>query len=226
MRRILLFVLALMVVIGLIYSNPIEKKIEPADKQEESMLVNYESTDITVMLEEEMDYRLINEVKDAASYYPQAVLTSFNDTGWKVMIVSEIDYTDSEQTAEPNDLGLINFKTKTIQVRDVGLTGAVRLTLLHEMAHFTDYYYGFASCEDDFAGIWDKYQDTYVEFGLQDEPFDKNDPDIAYATLSPQEMFACGLKDYLYNTDYLLSEYPDMAIYFKDLLKEGPYHDS
>lgn len=218
MKRLLLFIVVFLAVIALIYSNPVEKKVEVIDESIEEVPMNYESTDITVMLEEGMDTKLITEVKDAASYYPQAVLTQFNDSGWKVMIVSEIDYTDSGLEADPEDVGLTNYKTKTIQVLDIGITGAVRITLLHELAHYADLYYGYASSSDEFNVEWEEYKNSYVEFGMQDEEED-SDTKSKYATFSKQEMFACGLKDYLYNSDYLWEQYPHMAMYYKKLME-------
>ena len=46
----------------------------------------------------------------------------------------------------------------------MGLTGAVRLKLLHEMAHYADSYYDYPSYTDDFMALYDKYKDSYVEY--------------------------------------------------------------
>lgn len=211
MKRLLLFIVVFLAVVALIYSNPVEKKVDVIDETTEEVPENYESTDITVMLEEDMDKKLITEVKDAASYYPQAVLTQFNDSGWKVMIVSEIDYTDSGLEADPEDVGLTNYKTKTIQVRDIGMTGAVRMTLLHELAHYADIYYDHASEGEDFCTEWEACGKSYVEYGMKDEE----------PVSSKQEMFACGLKDYLYSEDYLWENYPTLAEYYKNLTERG-----
>ena len=229
MKRLLLFIVMVLAILGIAYGNPVEEKLPniPEEQAEAAEDPNYRITDISVLMEVDMDKKLLTEVKDAVSYYPQDILTAFNDEGWKVMIVSTIDFTDSryegESDIEPNlTVGLTNYKTKIIQVKDMGLTGAVRLKLLHEMAHYADSYYDYPSYTDDFMALYDKYKDSYVEYEFLGVTKNKeNEVDLKYATSNAQEFFACGMKDYLYYPEYLKSDYPELDKYFETLLKSG-----
>lgn len=229
MKRLLLFIVMVLAILGIAYGNPVEEKLPniPEEQAEAAEDPNYKITDISVLMEVDMDKKLLTEVKDAVSYYPQDILTAFNDEGWKVMIVSTIDFTDSryegESDIEPNlTVGLTNYKTKIIQVKDMGLTGAVRLKLLHEMAHYADSYYDYPSYTDDCKTLYDKYKDSYVEYEFLGVAKNKeNEVDLNYATSNAQEFFACGMKDYLYYPEYLKSDYPELDKYFETLLKSG-----
>ena len=235
MKRILIIIAVNLVILGLIFGvyNSAKKgetvvtsdTRKPDDVQEE----DFETTDVTVILEVGMDLnKLMAEVKSAVSYFPAAMIKSFNEEGWKVMVVSEIDFTDSPYDGTSPDypeqtVGLTNFRTSIIQIKNIGVDGFVKLKLLHEMSHYFDKFLGYPSPGDEvFKGLYQKHQKDYVEYEYKDvTKTEENRQDIEYAVSDHMEFFACVCKDYLYNREYLQETYPDLYEYFDRIVTEA-----
>ena len=228
MKRILIIVALNLALLGIIFGTykTVNRTVTTVTEKPENVAdEDFELTDIPVVMEMGMDTQgIMGEVKEAISYLPADALKVFNDEGWKILIVSEVDFSDSEYSNDKEEypeltVGFTNFTTRTIQIRDMKTDGFIKLKLLHEMSHFLDKYYGYPSISDEFKQLYLDHIEDYVEFeyaGL--EKTEENRRDIEYAVSDNIEFFACACKDYLYNTEYLYTSYPDICGYFDTLL--------
>ena len=236
MKRFIFIVFLNLLIISVCYANATKEKhytdqvIPPGAQVEETdehnNPVTYEQADISVLMEKGMSSTLMTEVKDALSYFKPEILQQFNEDGWKIMLVSTVDFSDSDYEGDSDfypqwTVGFTNYNTKIIQIKDIGVPGHVRLKLLHEMSHYVDKYYDFASYSDDFKALYEKYKDTYIEYeyvGVKETK--ENEKDIKYASSCEPEFFASAYKDYIYHPDFFEEEYKELFDFFAAMEKE------
>lgn len=185
----------------------------------------YSQVDITVLMEKDMPTeKIFNEIQQAISLLPPDIIKSFVAEDWKIMVVSNIDFSNSPYEKEnPTDpqltVGFTNYETKIIQIKNIETDNFVKLKFLHEISHYIDKKYNEKSCTDEFKALYEKYKDDYVEYEYFNVPVNtQNKADIEYAKSSNYEFFACTMKDYLYHNSYIEENYPDLYVYYNSFM--------
>lgn len=204
--------------------NPSSKVITP-DETSAFDSGDIEKEQVNITYDSDIDSKYVTEVKNAVYQLPPAVIKGFAENDWKIVLVKDIDFTDSGYSNAGSDLetvGLTNYKNKTIQVKPLSyadIDNFVMLRSLHELCHYADIYYGNASEKEDWMKIYKKYAGKYIEYefyGIKETS--QNKEDIEYAGSDKYEMFASAMKDYLHSPDYTKEHYPDIYEYFTTLI--------
>lgn len=182
--------------------------------------------DIQLVVDENVTQTDISEVTEAFNAVPSYVLDHFIAEDWKAVILSH--ETVVEENLEPfnngKTAGTINFTKKVITVRSYSpLEGAVKNVVLHEVCHYIDRLFGNLSDTEDFMELYDKFKDGgFVTFNYDGVSIDDiTREDIMYATKNEKEFFAESLKDYFSHNEWLIDNYPDIAIYYNSTIKES-----
>lgn len=182
-----------------------------------------EIVDVNITYEKSLGNNSLLEVKRAVLKFPAEVIKGFAESGWKIAVVSEIDLTGTEFEGVdfPLTVGLTDYDKKTIQVSpcDSDLSNYVYIRVLHEMSHFADSYYGDVSDTEEWMKLYEDNKDSYMEFEFNGiSKTAENASDLEYATSNRWEFFACTMKDYLNQPEYVKQNYPDVYNYFNDLV--------
>ncbi len=222
----LLIVLINVVIIIIVLCNYHTNKVvaDPGDDVVTSSN-DVEFVDINVTYEEDLGKEVFNEVQKAISMMPPDVVRSFANDKWKIVVTSDIDLTDTEfeDTHFPKTVGLTDMQTKTIQVSPAELDSLhnfVKIKTLHELCHYADIYYDNAADSDEFRNLYTNSKD-YVEYEYKGvKKTESNKIDIDYATSDRYEFFACAMKDYLNQPEYLKLNYPNIYDFFAKLIEK------
>ena len=177
-----------------------------------------EQISVDLVYENTLASQELDEVKKAITDMPADVVQKFVSDGWKITVVRDINFDLSDVSDGEKEIvaGLCNYDTKTIQIKIE--KDAYYTRTLHELAHYADYAYGMASRTDDFMTLYDKYKGSYVEKEYEGMETDRQ---IDYASSDRYELFACVMKDYIANPDYLRENYTDLYVYFQNLSAKG-----
>lgn len=181
---------------------------------------NTETYEIAIIIEKDMRNEVVDEVYEAIALLPVDAIKTFNEKGWKILIVSELDLSEVELDGKDaaEIVGFTDYRTKTIQVKDLGYDGFVKDKVSHELCHYLDYYYGLNSISPKFLDLYSEYKGTYRESQFANiKKNESNSKDIEYASSDSSEMFASALRSYLTDREYLLKEYPSLYNYFMNL---------
>lgn len=231
MKRVLSIIGVNLAILAFIFGSysVITSKVvdDPADVQEEINAgadpSKYDFVDITVIMEKSMDNAAVmKEVKGAISCFPVEILQGFNDDDWRIMVVSDIDFSGITQHLDNKEdtVGLTNFDDKLIQIKYNEAEGVVKLRTIHEIAHYADEYYGFPSCSIDYVDAFYDEDDPYREYELDGiHKTAINAVDLEHANENTMELFACSYKDYLLHPDYLKENNEGLYNYYKELKK-------
>lgn len=185
------------------------------------------SVDITY--EEQLGSDVVGKVRKAIEMFPADAIQSFSKQGWKIAVLSDIDSEENPDNGMVTTVGLTNYDTKTIQVSPTSSDFSVddsedllTIRMVHEFSHFADVFYGNVTDSDKWKKLYAEYKDEYVEFEFYG--IDKNMEnqfDIGYATSNRYEFFACSMKDFYCHQDYLREHYPNLYVYFVNLVSQS-----
>ena len=214
MRRRGLFVIALIVIILIIIMSYRRTGISASVGSGSKVVTRY----INLVYETDTDSKDIEEVQQAVSLFPVEVVEKFIDDGWKIAIVKDIDGDDELIPAFISGQTDYGNKTITIQSSEKA-EKSVLIRTCHEFSHYLDTFYGNAADQDKWIELYEENKD-YREYEYAGALVtEKNRGDIEYATSDRYELFACSCKDYLLHPDYLYSNYPNIFMFFRNLLE-------
>ncbi len=183
-----------------------------------------EFVDVNVTYEEQLGHKAFSEVQRAITKMPPDVVKQFAQDNWKIAIVSEVDTsgTEFETVTMPKTVGFTNMNDKTIQITpapDDEISNFIMVKTLHELCHYADSFYGNAADSDEFKALYEDFRNSYVEFEYKSlKKTNTNREDIEYATSNRWEFFACTMKDYLNQPEYLKLNYPEIYDYYTNLI--------
>lgn len=177
-----------------------------------------EEVEIPIEYDTSLSPESLREVQNAVTEMPADVIKALYDSGWKVSVNYSIDGSGVEAGSVP---GLCDFEKKTIYIgipeeQSELPSGSYRIRTLHELSHFADMVYGFASDSDSFRKLYEAHKEDYRESGHADR-----EGQDSFKTSGASELFASAMKDYIADSDYLRENYVDMYVYFRNLTEEG-----
>ncbi len=204
--------------------------------------VHYENIPITY--ERQMPNTIPEQIRMAVVELSVEVIRQFIEDEWKIAVVSRIKMPDKvniDAVIDETDtvIGVTDYQTKTIQILYDDSQQSVTTSLMHELCHYCDKYYGekyfaddslydgaqavyLVSFTKDFKGIYKNYKDRYVEYEKAGIARTKeNRIDFEYPLSNSEEFFACSLKDFFLYPQYLKQYYPDLYIWYQEALIEA-----
>ena len=181
--------------------------------------------DINITMESTVSTDVVDEVKNAITYFPKSVVQSFTDNDWKFVLLK--DFEDDERYEHLGSVstivGLINFSDKVITIRgSAEYENAARDIAIHELCHYADRIWGNKSSSDKATALYEKYKNgKFITFAYAGIPFaEEYREDMLYATSDKYEFFAETMKDYLLHPKYLKDNYPDIYNFHRELIKK------
>lgn len=214
MRRLAVALVCVLVLFVILAGYRTEKSVVEADGTTANPgEIEYVSVSITY--EDGMGSDVLAEVQEAIEKFPPEVINGFAKEGWTIEVVSEI-----ESNTDETIVGLTNFYNKTIQVSpfEGDIYSDITLKTLHEMSHYADRYYGSVSDTDEWKALYDDFGKEYVEYEYRGiRKTHRNASDIEYASSDRYELFACVMKDYLNNPDYVEENYPELYKFVRNV---------
>ena len=212
----------LVIIFIVLCSYRVTKRVLP---QSETINATDESEEIKVNVtyEDVLGAGVLDEVREAMMKMPPEVVKAFVKENWKIAVVSEIDLSGTQFEGDdvPLTIGLTDYASKLIQVAPVkdSVDDFIMIKTLHELCHYADHYYNNAADSSEWKDLYAKYKTVYVEYEYEGiTGTDRNRFDVAYAVSDRYEFFACSMKDYLKNPEYLKTKYPETFDFFSRLL--------
>nr|WP_297704099.1 hypothetical protein [uncultured Butyrivibrio sp.] len=201
--------------------------------------VHYENIPITY--ERQMPNTIPEQIRMAVVELPVEVIRQFIEDEWKIAVVSRIQMPDKvniDAVIDETDkvIGVTDYQTKTIQILYDDSQQCVTTSLMHELCHYCDKYYGekyfaddslydgahvvyLVSFTRDFRDIYQQYRDLYVEYEKAGIAHTKeNRLDFEYPVSNSEEFIACSLKDFFLYPQYLQQYYPDLYRWYQETL--------
>lgn len=231
MKRILIAFLNLIIVLIVLCSYKTSQSTITTENlkngnlnNENEVAENIEMVGVNITYEEQLGNSVLSEVQNAIQKLPPDVIRAFARDNWKIAVVSQIDLTNTEFEGEsaPMTVGLTDYDTKTIQVSPFTNTpdNFVMIKTLHELCHFADLYYGNVAESTEWEEIYNNNLD-YVEYEFNGlKVTERNKKDIQYATSDKWELFACAMKDYFNQPDYLKDNYSGIYEFMDNLVNK------
>lgn len=213
-----------------------------AEVIEDEGKVHYENIPITY--EKQMPAAVPEQIRMAVIELPVEVIRKFIEDEWKICVVSRIKMPEKvniDAVIDETDtvIGVTDYQTKTIQILYDECQQSVTTSLMHELCHYCDKYYGGKYYADDslydgaqavylvsftkeFKEIYKDYKDTYVEYEKAGIARTKeNRIDFEYPVSNSEEFFACSLKDFFLYPQYMQQYYPDLYSWYQKNLLEA-----
>ena len=221
MKKGLLFAIVLVVII-LVITAGYKKQYEASTVEGAESPFVIEKQYVDIVFDTDVSDAAIQEIQRGIATMPIDVVKGFVKNGWKVSVVTEIDW--DEDIYPMSAVGETDFDKATVTVQaeplPSGIANVYLVRTVHEMSHFADYYYGNLADKDEWIALYEANKDRYVEYEYSGVEFVSDFKDAAkYATSDRYEMFACAMKDYILHSEYLRKNYSDVYAYFKGLLK-------
>lgn len=216
MKRFLYFLAVLLVVLIILANYRVKENVyDPATVSAEDA-ARAENVTVNFTYDADIATKDVNDVKEALMLVPASVIKDFVDENWKLIITNNMEETSgSVYTAN----SYTDFRTRTIQIKPAKYASVqefTKLQTIREMCRFADKFtYHMASDSESFKALYEEHKDNYIEYEL----VDSNTSDTAYATSSEDTFFACSMKDFLVNPQYLLDNYSDVYAYFDALIR-------
>ena len=214
MKRRGLFIIALIVILMIIIMSYRRTGVTASVGSGSKVVTRY----IDLVYETDIDKDDIAEVQQAISLFPVEVVEKFIEGGWKIVVVKDIEGDNDLIPAFISGQTDYENKTVTIQTNDKA-EKSVLIRTCHEFSHYADLYYGNIADSEKWIELYDSNKD-FVEYEYSGTTVtEKNKADICYATSDRYELFACSCKDYLLHPDYLSSNYPNLFMFFRNLME-------
>ena len=205
------------------FVDPLDERFIPGEVK------NMEEMTVDLAYESILSPNSVKEVENAVKAMPADVIKSFVREGWKISVTQSIRIPEKEQLLYEQGAiaGLCDFDRKVIQIKIIDeanedITGSYYIRTIHELSHYADYVYGNISESDGFQRLFKQHQKDYIEYEYAGMERDQSTAlQMDYATSNAGEFFACGLKDYLANSDYLRENYVNMYVFFRNMIDKG-----
>ena len=185
---------------------------EVKELEELAVDISYDST---------LSEKSVKEIEEAIKSMPADVIKSFVDNGWRITVTGEVSENGLNREELENISGTCDFDNKIIRMKlkGDGLSRHYYICAVHELSHYADAIYGNISRTNDFKDLFEEYKDVFVEYEL-------TEPGIAgsrleYTKKDPEEFFACTMKDFIANPDYLRENYVELYVFIKNLIDKG-----
>lgn len=220
MKRFLMFIAVLLIVLIILANVRVKEKVyEPGSVAAEDAAKAQNYT-VNFMCDADIPEDDLDDVRAALMLMPASVIKDFVDDNWKLIITNQLN----KEAKGYAGAGDTDFDTKTIQIKPIkykGISGFTKLMTVHEMCHFADKTtYNNASSTEAFIKLYEAHRYDYIAYEFSGAAKASTDEeDIAFATSDRYEFFACAMKDFLCNPQYLLENYPDVHAYFDSLIK-------
>ena len=157
---------------------------EPEDTEK-----NYE---IKVNVQEGIGQTIVDETNAVFKLFPAEILDGFTGDRWEIDLLASLDSGMTyESISGTLAVGQIDYSSKRITVAGItGAKGEANNVLIHEMCHYADDFYGKASEQDTFHGLYLTYgselpiSEFFVEkltaYYCNHEEFKETEKDLYY----------------------------------------------